>query len=451
MTAFDVVIAGGGIAGASVAAALGELGYAVLLVEPGLDSAKRLAGELIHPPGVSDLAELGLLAPLETTGVMPVLGFAVLPDAGSAPYLLPYGQIPGVRAGGFAIDHAALRPVLLAAAERLPHVTTWRDARVTALDQDAARGERGRVIVTIAGRGAERRVSTRLVVGADGAASPVRRLAGIRHTRVHISRMLSVQVAGSPPCPGWGNVFLGGPAPALAYAIGPDTVRVMFDVPDNEHGIEAVRRDPAWVAALPEPFRRRVREALGARGALVAANVTGVPETVTRGRVVLVGDAAGCCHPLTATGLSVCTRDAIRLRDALRASPHDLPLALGRYAARRRRPEKTRRALADALYTVFLARTPETRLMRQGLLRCWAASPRSRATSMALLSTRETRTSIMALEYARVVRHTLQGLLLRRGPARDEWRSRAARARAALTLSLATLRHARASLWALRS
>ena len=51
--AWDVVVAGAGVAGVSVAAALREFGHRVLLVEPGLDSAKRLAGELIHPPGAS--------------------------------------------------------------------------------------------------------------------------------------------------------------------------------------------------------------------------------------------------------------------------------------------------------------------------------------------------------------------------------------------------------------
>ena len=37
----------------AVAAALAEFGYHILIVEPGLDHSKRLAGELIHPPGVS--------------------------------------------------------------------------------------------------------------------------------------------------------------------------------------------------------------------------------------------------------------------------------------------------------------------------------------------------------------------------------------------------------------
>src|SRR6266704_2962800 len=132
--AWDVVITGGGVAGASAAAALGEFGYRVLLVEPGLDPAKRLAGELIHPPGVSDLADLGLLAPLERAGVAPVRGFAVSPHADAAPYLLPYGEMAGVRGLGGALDHGALAAALSAAAGALSGVRSRSHTRASGHD-----------------------------------------------------------------------------------------------------------------------------------------------------------------------------------------------------------------------------------------------------------------------------------------------------------------------------
>ena len=109
-------------------------------MEPGLDSTKRLAGELIHPPGVNDLAELGLLDTLVPPGAAPVSGFAVVPDAQAAPYLLPYGDIPGVARTGFAMDHARLTSWLLATAVR-PGVIPWLGARVTGLDLDHREAE----------------------------------------------------------------------------------------------------------------------------------------------------------------------------------------------------------------------------------------------------------------------------------------------------------------------
>jgi squalene monooxygenase len=441
---WDVVVAGGGVAGVSVAAALQEFGQRVLLVEPGLDSAKRLAGELIHPPGASDLAELGLLAPLERAGVAPVLGFAVSPEAAAPSYLLPYGEIPGVRRLGFAVDHAVLSATLLDVAARLPHVTLWRDARVVALDQTAPDA----ATVTVSRAAGTVSVRARLVVAADGGTSTLRRLASISATRVRLSHMVGVHVAGDVPSPGYGNVFLGGPAPVLAYAIGAGATRVMFDVPVNPHGVDAVRRDQAYLAALPAEFRQRVRAALHTQPPLICVNYSIVPAAVAAGRLALVGDAAGCCHPLTATGLSVCTRDALRLRQALRAARGDVPRALAAYARARGGPQRTRVALAESLYRAFAGQSDEMGLLRDGILRFWKRSRRGRAASMALLSTHEGRMSVMAVQYARVVAYTLVGLVYLRRSNRP--RSVPARLRAVVRLSLATMRIvAHASRWRL--
>jgi 2-polyprenyl-6-methoxyphenol hydroxylase-like FAD-dependent oxidoreductase len=437
--AVDVLVAGAGVAGVAAAAALGEFGWEVLLVEPGLDSARRLAGELIHPPGTTDLAALGLLPDLEETGGMSVRGFAVVSDPARADetsrmHVLPYARLAGQRRHGFAAEHSAIRASLRRAVERLPHVTLWHGARVTALDASG----RDTVRATVRRRDDEVRVSARLLVGADGATSTVRRLAGIAHQRRRVSTMLGYLLPdGELPAPGYGTVFLGGPAPALAYQVGSQAIRVMFDLPDDPDGPDARTFSPADLGALPAALRGVARDVMSRQQALVAMNYSILPERVTAGRVVLVGDAAGCCHPLTATGLSVCTRDAMRLRGALRVTGGDLPAALARYAAEREGPQRTRLALAQRLYEIFLARTPETRLLRDGVLRYWTSSARGRATSMALLSTQEGNMAVMAREYTRVVGYALCGLLGRRPD--TALGSLAARGRAALSLTCGML------------
>ena len=270
----DVVVAGGGIAGTSVAAALGASGREVLVVEPGLDRTKRLAGELIHPPGVTDLGTLGLGDRLRQPGVASVLGFAVLPDADSDAYLLRYGEIPGLEPHGLTIDHADLAVGLREALARLPHVTVWSGARVTGVDLHHP--DFATVSVTRDGR--DTPIRTPLLVAADGASSPTRALAGIGHERVRISHMAGYTVRDArAPHPGFASVCLGGPAPALVYSLGGDTVRLMFDVPANRYGVEAPGHDDAYCRALPEPFRRDVRAALASQRALVSVNYSVVP------------------------------------------------------------------------------------------------------------------------------------------------------------------------------
>src|SRR5215468_6198420 len=64
-------------------------------------------------------------------------------------------------------------------------------------------------------------------------------------------------------------------------------------------------------------------------------------------------------------------------------------------------------SLGSALYEAFCSETAEMAALRGGLFRYWERSPTGTRTSMSLLSTRETRMSVMAREYARVVVHGL--------------------------------------------
>jgi 2-polyprenyl-6-methoxyphenol hydroxylase-like FAD-dependent oxidoreductase len=259
------------------------------------------------------------------------------------------------------------------------------------------------------------------LVAADGRASTVRRMAGIDEEKKRLSTMAGYVVdADALPHPGFGHVFVGGPAPVLAYKISATEARVMLDIPDGEHGIDAPKKDPAYLAALPPAFRESIREALLSQRAAVSANFTRVPNALTRGRVVLVGDAAGCCHPLGASGLSSCTRDALGLKKALEPEPWNIPAGLRRYSALRRGAQRTRISLAGALYQAFSDHTPEMALLRRGLFRYWARSTAGRSSSMGLLSTHETRMHVMAREYARVVGFALPELI-RRGPTETFW------------------------------
>src|SRR5437870_15118 len=128
---YNVIIAGGGISGAAAAAALAQHDWRVLVVEPGLDHTRRLAGELIHPPGTADLDDLGLLACLRDAGAVPIHGFAVF--AGDSD-VLRYDEVAGLKNAGVAIEHGTMASALLHAVEKFPGVTVQRGARVTAVD-----------------------------------------------------------------------------------------------------------------------------------------------------------------------------------------------------------------------------------------------------------------------------------------------------------------------------
>ncbi len=400
---FDALIAGAGPAGCAAAAALSTLGLRVLVVDAGADLQKQLAGELIHPSGVEDLISLGFAGALESVGAQPVRGFAVIDTHEAA--LLPY------RVGeGIALEHARLRQALLKGLEGRAGIAIQRACRIAEVESNGPDGAVVAIRQEGAGGGGER-IAVRLLVAADGRASHLRKLLGIGESRARLSSMLGVLVkADRLPHPGHGHLFIGGAAPVLGYAITKEMARIMVDLPAGQGAAELLKA-PELLAGLPVELRQAVLEAAGTGEVLIAANETRLPEAVAVQSAVLIGDAAGCCHPLSASGLASSTRDARVLQEAVRLFPSDLPAAARWYAAQRRAPQRTRIALASSLYRTFAEPSPEMAALRVGLFRYWRESRSGRSVSMALLSTREARMSVMAREYARAVFHALLALI----------------------------------------
>ena len=118
--------------GSATAAALASLGLSVLIIEPGQHDDRRLAGELIHPAGVTGLADLGLLASPVFASAARLDGFSIFPEAGPAGCIqLPYHGPAGEPAVALALDHASICQGLLAAVAMLPRVSVARGWRVT--------------------------------------------------------------------------------------------------------------------------------------------------------------------------------------------------------------------------------------------------------------------------------------------------------------------------------
>jgi 2-polyprenyl-6-methoxyphenol hydroxylase-like FAD-dependent oxidoreductase len=436
---YDAIIAGGGLAGIAVAASLGEFGYRVAIVEPGMDASRRLAGELIHPAGVKALDQLGLLAAFRGAEASPIDGFSVSfggsADAGGI--RLPYDLLRGNRHPAFAMEHSLIRERLIAAVARFPWVTVLAPARVTSVDL----GTHDHASVTVSSPEGEAQLRCRLLVAADGGSSVVSRLAGFVQTRRRISTLLGFVVKDLQlPDAGYGHAFLGGSGPVLAYQIARGTTRIMFDVPESSDGATMLDACRAGLRALPECIRDEVATAVEAQRPMASDSYSVAIREITRGRLLLVGDAAGCCHPLTATGLTVCARDALLLRDALRDAHGDIPLALALHTRRRRGPQRTRLALAHALYEVFCGQTPEMRLLRDGMHAYWRHSNKGRSVSIALLSTGERRLRVMLRELAQVI---LYGLGVRVAEAWKQGKlSPVSQSRVLVGLSRVLLRHA---------
>jgi hypothetical protein len=130
--------------------------------------------------------------------------------------------------------------------------------------------------------------------------------------------------------------------------------------------------------------------------------------------VALIGDAGGCSHPITASGMTVALNDIHTLATELArsgcADSARLDEALWRYQAARYEFVRAREILADALYAVFRCGEGAT-AVRGGLSRYWSSGCRARAASIALLSGHESRLWAFVAEYVLVVAESAVGVL----------------------------------------
>ncbi|GAA0441803.1 FAD-dependent monooxygenase [Streptomyces sp. NPDC046215] len=366
----DVIVVGAGPGGCACALAFARRGARVVLLEATRTPPRRLAGEWIQPAGVQALQRLGV-DPLRLGAATPGSGFLVHPGDGSPPITLPFPDSTAV-----TLPHDELAAQLRRAAARTLGIDLVTGERVLGVRPC------GTVRTTRGSRQAP------LVVGADGRSSVVRR-AVVRApaARTPLSRMAGFLLPDIPlPREEYGHIMLGGPGPALAYRLGPRTVRLFLDVPlacpTSGELASYLRHGYTW--ALPPALRPALAGELRAGRVQWAANHFCRRVVYGRGRCALIGDAVGFSHPLTASGLTAAFLDAEHLARSADVETY----ARGRRAACRV-PDR----IGAGMHRMLTDHTPGTRALRQAMFTTWRANPRHRDRTLRLLAMTDVRSS----------------------------------------------------------
>jgi squalene monooxygenase len=388
----DVVIVGAGFAGLSAGAALSQAGLQVTLLEAGAGTTASFRGELLHPGGVRTLVAIGLGDALWGAGAVRIRGFAAFGRPDEAV------ELPYVSGDGAGFEHAGL----LAAFRS--QVGGGNARLLTRTRVESLIFERGRVVGVRTDGGDEYRAP--LIVAADGRHSKLRKLLGIPTQSTLLSYTVAPALEGDLlPIAGSGHVFVGAPGPILAYPYGHERIRMVIDIPLGvTHGrgsIAAYVREH-YAAHVPPAIREGMIAALD-RGAFASsANHAVSTDACAVPGAALVGDAGGCSHPLTATGMTTALHDIKTLVGSLRS--HGLTdEALVAYQQQRYRFVRAREIFAHSLYDVLRGAGPGSRAMRNGVFRYWRADERARRVSMQILSGDDSSPTTFLAEYARVV------------------------------------------------
>lgn len=308
----DAVVAGAGLSGLSVALALAEAGLRVTLVDRA--DPRGAAGRADVRTTAISLSSRRLLHALGAwsavaDGAEPILDILVS-DAGSPNHLHYDHRTVGDEPMGHIVANSDLKDSLLERLAAQPGVAFADPGTIVGLTVTPGTAE----LALADGR----RLSGAVVVAADGRDSAVRRLAGLRTTRVAYRQSSVVDtIAHALPHHGLAHErFLPGGPLALLPLPGSRSALVWTERSAVADRIARLDED-AFAAALLERFGDSLGalRPLGPRRVYPLELVTA--ERFVADRVALVGDAAHAIHPVAGQGFNLGLRDVAALAEVM--------------------------------------------------------------------------------------------------------------------------------------
>lgn len=326
---YDLVIAGGGLAGATLAKNMAEHGAKVLVIEREREFKDRVRGECMFPWGNAEAHSLGIAGTLAEAGGYQLqwADFYVVADRVDRREIIPTTshQLPCL-----ACYHPAMQESLLRAA-----ASAGATVRRGAMVREARTGASRALVVEEDGR--VETIPARLVVGAEGRSSVVRSLAQFTVLRDPEDPMIAGVLLEDFPSPEntlevIHNFAMG--QVVIVVPQGQGRARVYLCYHDKAHprfqGNAALARfvDSCMNTGANASHFKDSRQ-IGPLATFSCAQTwVGHPY---RDGVVLMGDTATSSDPVQGQGLSLTLRDVRVLRDCL-LSTDDWDAAADAYA-----------------------------------------------------------------------------------------------------------------------
>lgn len=386
-TPYDLAIVGGGLVGASLAAALRTTALRVAVIEayapdsaaqPSFDERTTALGNASRR-----VFEAMRLWDALSAAAAPITDIHVS-DAGRFGFSRLSAREFDQQALGYVVPNRVLGRALWGALQACSSVTSFMPARLTALNVES---ELARLELQMATGAVQLRA--RLVVAADGAHSLVREAAGLSasvddYHQVAIVASLRTDQANDGTA--YERFTPAGPMALLPLAVADGNCwRTLVWAARPEHAERLMQLDE-------RPFITEWQQAFGWRAgrALQVGRRARYPLSLSRSqqsiapRIALLGNASQSLHPVAGQGFNLGLRDAAALVDLLAQAPADPGSTelLSQFAAQRTADRDGVVAFTDALVRVFSTEHPVVAAGRDlGLLLFDLLPPAKRALS----------------------------------------------------------------------
>jgi len=313
--AYDVVIVGGGMVGAALACALGNtvLKVAVLDHAPAAAPPDQSYDQRVSAITLASQAffeNVGVWDGMARRRISPVREMRVWSEGGQGAIHFDAAEI-GEACLAWIIENSVIRNALL---ERLQHFTNVHYLCPVQV-QDINLTEEAATLTLQDGRN----LRTRLLVGADGADSAVRRAAEIETQSLNLNQksIVATVVTGKPHGQIARQRFLTTGPLAFLPLDEPRTCSIVWSADSARADQLLMLDDAAFTAELQNAFGDALGkiETIGPRAAFPLA--LSHAKAYTAARVALIGDAAHTVHPLAGQGVNLGFLDAAALAEVL--------------------------------------------------------------------------------------------------------------------------------------
>lgn len=315
VAAFDAVIVGAGIVGATLACLLGQTGKRIALIEVRAPSRFDPSGDFdlrvsaINRASHQAFIDAKVWASILSKRARPYESMQVWDESGAGEIRFDADEIGAVNLGHI-IENRVIQSSLFESLETNQAVSLFCPSRVTSITNSGS----NKLITLDNGEC----LQARLVVGADGPSSVVRELMGVAVEREDYGQKGLVAVVKTEhghQDTAWQRFLVGGPLALLPLDNGCSSI--VWSLPSDQAARYLKLLDDDFCRLLAEASEHRLGAVMSVSKRAAFPLVGSQVSTYVGSGFALVGDAAHTIHPLAGQGVNLGIKDAVVLSEIL--------------------------------------------------------------------------------------------------------------------------------------